>query len=138
MWVLVASDRAFDTPCLWRVFQISCWNRLMVRASATNSWSRERRAQAIHPVRSSSPRRPLVAKTARSCSLSRYARYSAGVGGLDPGQAQLLVVGEVGWVLDDGPAGVAVPAAGLFQGAAADLVQGLCSPHHDMAVSYTH
>src|SRR5664279_5410625 len=77
MWVLVASDRAFDTPCLWRVFQISCWNRLMVRASATNSWSRERRAQAIHPARSSSPRRPLVAKTARSCSLSRYARYSA-------------------------------------------------------------
>src|SRR5664280_9987 len=74
---LVASDRAFDTPFLWRVFQINCWNRLMVRASATNSWSRERRAQAIHPVRSSSPRRPLVAKTARSCSLSRYARYSA-------------------------------------------------------------
>src|SRR5664280_475418 len=35
-------------------------------------------------------------------------------------------------VFDDGPAGVAVPAAGLFQGAAADLVQGLCSPHHDM------
>src|SRR5664279_5211309 len=65
MWVLVASDRAFDTPCLWRVFQISCWNRLMVRASATNSWSRERRAQAIHPARSSSPRRPLVAKTAQ-------------------------------------------------------------------------
>ena len=40
--------------------------------------------------------------------------------------------GEVGRILDDGPAGVAVPAAGLFQGAAADLVQGLCSPHHDM------
>src|SRR5664280_869141 len=133
MWVLVASDRAFDTPCLWRVFQINCWNRLMVRASATNSWSRERRAQAIHPARSSSPRRPLVAKTARSCSLSRYARYSA--------ELVVLILARLScwssvrsgsWVFDDGPAGVAVPVAGLFQGAAADLVQGLCSPHHDM------
>src|SRR5664279_647031 len=77
MWVLVASDRAFDTPCLWMVFQINCWNRLIVRASLTNSGSRERRAQAIQPARSCSPRRPLVANTARSCSLSRYARYSA-------------------------------------------------------------
>ena len=49
MWVLVASDLAFDKPCL-RVFQISCWKCLIVRASLTNSGSRERRAQVLSVV----------------------------------------------------------------------------------------
>src|SRR5664279_4403475 len=34
-------------------------------------------------------------------------------------------------VLHDGPAGVAVPVARLFQGPATDLVQRLGGPHHD-------
>src|SRR5664280_2378324 len=71
------SSAAFGGEHGPEVFQISCWSRLMVRASATNSWSRERRAQAIQPARSCSPLRPLVANTARSCSLSRWARYRA-------------------------------------------------------------
>ena len=45
-WVLVASVLALAIPCL-SVFQIGCWNRWMVRASLTNSPSRERRAQEI-------------------------------------------------------------------------------------------
>ena len=92
--MLVASDRAFNTPCLWRVFQISCWNRLIVLASATNSWSRERRAQAIHPARSSSPP-AFGGEDGPELFLEQVRPVQRGVGGLDPGQAQLLVVGEV-------------------------------------------
>src|SRR5664279_3031256 len=76
MCVLVASDNALDRLCR-RVFQISCWNRWMVLARVTNSASRDRRAQEIHPASSTFPRCPFTANTARSCSLSRYARYSA-------------------------------------------------------------
>ena len=39
----MASVLALHIPCV-RVFQISCWDRWMVRASLTNSPSRERRA----------------------------------------------------------------------------------------------
>src|SRR5664280_1326604 len=95
MWVLVASDRAFDTPCLWRVFQISCWNRLIVRASATNSWSRERRAQAIQPARSCSPRRPFGGEDRAELFLEQVGAVEGGVRGSDRGQALSLVFGEV-------------------------------------------
>src|SRR5664279_4375838 len=63
MCVLVASDSALDRWCR-RVFQISCWNRWMVRARVTNSGSRDRRAQEIHPASSTFPRWPFTANTA--------------------------------------------------------------------------
>ena len=132
MWVLVASDRALDTPCLWRVFQISCWNRLMVRASATNSWSRERRAQAIQPPRSCSPWRAFGGEDRAELFLEQVGAVEGGVRGPDRGQALSLVRGEVLRVLHDSPAGVAVPVAGVFQRPATDLVQLLGAPHHDM------
>ena len=40
------------------MLKISCWNRLIVAASATNPGSCERRAQASHPASSSRPRTP--------------------------------------------------------------------------------
>src|SRR5664280_2278874 len=109
MWVLVASDRAFDTPCLWRVFQISCWNRLIVRASATNSWSRERRAQAIQPARSCSPSAAFGGEDRPELFLEQVGAVQGRVRRPDRGQALSLVRGEVVRILHDGPAGVAVP-----------------------------
>src|SRR5664279_2981007 len=103
----------------------------MVRAILTNSPSWERRA-----LRSTLP--------AALCPSGRGGEHRAelffeqvgavehGVGRLDPGQTATLLGGEMLRVPDHRPAGVAVLATGVFQGAAADLVQCLRAPHHHM------
>jgi len=96
MWVLVASDRAFDTPCLCRVFQdqlLEPFDRAGQRDEFVESGAACPGDPAGEELLSSAA---FGGEDRAELFLEQVRPVQRGVGGLDPGQAQLLVVGEVG------------------------------------------